>query len=258
MAGRSLLALLLFSIVPAPAAETAPEVRFLCFAPSPYTHRHDALRAGLGIFLALRDVIDENRLPLRATFHDGSAMFDQAESARRLVTGARVLVIGGSTWAQGSSYYLRRFFELVDTQSLAGVSVSAWATAGGAHTGGETLIADTLRSAMGMGAQVFSLGQKYMVFTTDERTAPAEGHFTPIDGWYMDQFARATAVVALAGGDPGRAAALSAKLGTSPQYWKVLPKNEAALARFGSMLKRLNAAADPRSDEYRELMKLIQ
>jgi hypothetical protein len=250
--GAGLLALL------SAAAAPAQEVRFLSFAPSPYTGRHDALRAGLGIHLSLRKVIEEHKLPLGTTFYDGARVFDQAEAARRLVRGARVLVIGGSAWAQGSAYYLRRFFEFVDAEPLSGVSVTAWATAGGAHTGGEVVIGDIFRTAMGMGAQVFSLGQKYMVFTTDERTGPREGQFTLMDAWYMDQFARAIAVTALAGGDPARAAALARQVGTSPQYWNLLPKDEAALERYAPLLARLNRAADAQSAEYKELLKLVE
>src|SRR5690242_14768233 len=90
------------------AAQEPPEVRFLCFAPSPYTQRHDAMRAGLGILLSLRRVTEEHRLALRSTFHDGIPSLQDAARARALARGARVLVVGGSTWAQGSSYYLRR------------------------------------------------------------------------------------------------------------------------------------------------------
>ena len=82
------------------------------------------------------------------------------------------------------------------------MSATAWATAGGVHTGGETVIADTLRTLMGMGAQVFSLGQKSMVFPTGERFDPrAEGDFTILDCWFMEQFAKNIALVALAGND---------------------------------------------------------
>jgi len=239
-------------------AQAPAEVRFLCFAPSPYTGRHDALRAGLGIHLSLRKVIEDHKLPLRTTFHDGVRVYDQAEAAKSLVRGARVLVIGGSVWAQGSAYHLRRFFEFVDAEPLAGVSVTAWAAAGGVHTGGEVVIGDILRTAMGMGAQVFSLGQKYMVFTTDERIGPKEGQFTPMDAWYMDQFARTIAWTALAGADPVRASALARQLGTSPQYWNLLPKDEAALARYAPLLGRLNTAADPQSVAFKELLKLIE
>jgi hypothetical protein len=216
------------------------------------------MRAGLGIYLALQQTIDQHHLPLRTTFYDGAKVYDQAEPAKKLVNGARVLVIGGSAWAQGSSYYLRRFFELVDLEPLAGVSVTAWTTAGGAHTGGEVVINDIYRTAMGMGAQVFSLGQKYMVFTTDERIAPPEGRFTPLDGWYMDHFAKTIAVVALAGHDPVAAAALSKKLGTATQYWNLMPKDEAGLAPYAKLVERLNSAANPKSDAWRDLMKLVR
>lgn len=43
---------------------------------------------------------------------------------------------------------------------------------------------------MGMGADVFTLGQKYMVFTTDERYHVKAGEFQLFDVWTMDQFAR--------------------------------------------------------------------
>lgn len=253
---RMLAALLLAAT--AAAAQPAPEVRFLCFAPSPYTQRHDALRAGLGIYLSLEKIIAEHKLPLRATFHDGVPAVGNAEASLKLVRGARVLVIGGSTWAQGSSYILRRFFEFVDADPLTGVAVTAWATAGGAHTGGDAVIADTLRTAMGMGAQVFTLGQKYMVFTTDERVGQREGEFSKLDAWYMDQFARTIAVTAIAGGDPARATALAKQLGTAPQYWNLLPKAEAELARFAPLVERLNAAADAKSAAYRELLKSVR
>ena len=46
----------------------------------------------------------------------------------------------------------------------------------------QVVIADTLRTLMGMGAQVFSLGQKSMVFPTGERFEPrTEGEFTILD-----------------------------------------------------------------------------
>jgi hypothetical protein len=74
----------------------------------------------------------------------------------------------------------------------------------------------------------------------------------------MDQCARVIAVTALAGGDPARAAALARQVGTSPQYWNLLPKDDAALARYAPLLVRLNAAADAQSAEYKELLKLVE
>jgi hypothetical protein len=235
------------------------EVRLISLAPSPYTNRHDALRAGFGIFLSLRQIIDTHRLPLRVSYYDGSALIEDATAIRAVLQGARVLVIGGATWSQGPTYHMRRFFELAGAQPLSGVSATAWATAGGAHTGGEEVVATTLRSLMGMGAQTFTLGQKYLVFTTDERLdPPTPGAFSLLDLWYMDQFARTIAVVALAGSDARKADALSRQLAVSPYYYaNGFPPDQATLASYRALQERLDAAADPQSDAYRELRSLL-
>jgi hypothetical protein len=241
------------------ADDAGPEVRFLSLAPSPYTGRHDAFRAGCGILLSLERVAREHHLTLRATFHDAVPALEHAEKAKALVHGAQVLVVGGSTWAQGSAWYLRRFFELVDTEDLAGTPATAWTTSGGVHTGGETVIADTLRTLMGMGAQVFSLGQKSMVFPTGERFEPrAEGDFTVLDCWFMEQFAKNIALVALAGGDRRKAAVLEKEIDFTPIYWTRFPKDEASLApRFRDLRDRLNAAGDAKSEAYAKLRGLL-
>ena len=251
--------LIVYLLAAAAAAQTKPEVRFLLLAPSPYTQRHDSFRAGCGILLSLERLVREHDLPLRATFHDAVPALEDPGKAKALVRGARVLVIGASTWAQGSARYPRRFFELVDAEDLTGVAATAWVTAGGEHTGGDIAVADTLRSLMGMGAQVFSFGQKYMVFSTGERFQPrAEGEFTLLDCWYMDRFARNIAVVALAGGDREQARALAKRLDFTPIYWMNFPKDEAGLsARFRELRDRLNAAADAKSDAYRGLRALL-
>src|SRR6478672_3249175 len=83
-------------------AQAKSEVRFLNLAPSPYTQRHDAFRAGCGILLSLQRLVREHKLPLDATFHDAVPTLENPDQAKALVRGARVLVVGGSTWAQGS------------------------------------------------------------------------------------------------------------------------------------------------------------
>ena len=243
-----------------PPAAAVPEVRFLSVAPSPYTQRHDSFRAGMGIFLSLRQLIQQEKLPLRTTFYDASAVYDDAEKAKALLRGPQVLVLGSSTWAQGSSFYMRRFLELVNLEYLGGVSATAWATAGGDHTGGDVVVQDILRTLMGMGAQTFSLGQKYMVFSTDERIEPAEdGQFSLLDCWFMDQFARNLAVVALAGNDRSKSAELLKRLGGGPHYYTSISRDPKVLdARYGALQKRLNAAADARSEAYRGLRVLLE
>lgn len=235
----------------------AIEVRFLSFSPSPYTRRHDSTRAGLGTYLLLEALVREHRLPLRVSFYDGASRLDDASELAALTGNAKVLVIGGSTWGQGSARFLRQFFEVAGAGDWTGQRVTAWGTAGGAHTGGDVMVADTLRSALGMGAQVFTLGQKYMVFTTDERTGIEDGHFSLLDVWFMDQFARVIAVNAL-GDDPADARALADRLGVGPHYYRTLPKEESALLQFEGLASKLNAAADPRSPQWRELSELVK
>jgi hypothetical protein len=154
---------------------------------------------------------------------------------------------------------VRRFFEQTTGEFLGGASASAWATSGGAFTGGEMVVEDTLRSLMGLGAQAFTLGQRYMVFVTDERLdPPTAGEFAPLDLWFMDQFARYLAVVALAGDDRAKAVALSARLGVSPAYYQNFPRDLAVLQRrYGALRDRLNAAASPTSEAWRDFLSLL-
>jgi hypothetical protein len=240
------------------AAERNIRVDLVCFAPSPYTHRHDSLRAGIGIYLSATKIVTDLRLPIVIKFYDASSYFDKAEYIRPILFNADVLVVGGSTWNQGSSFYLRRFFELFGGEPLSGVSASAWATAGGSHTGGEVVVEDTLRSLMGMGAQTFSLGQKLLVFTTDERLGIRPGYFTLLDCWYMDQFARATIVAALGAGDREKAKAVSQQLGYSSAYFYGMPKDEKILAqKFGRLQKMLNEASDMTTKSFSQIETLI-
>src|SRR5215475_5139644 len=240
-------------------ADGAGEIRLLCFGPSPYTSRHDSMRAGFGIYLLLQQVIRDENLPLKAAIYDAFPSVENADKARALLRDARVLVVGTSTLAQGSPSHVRRFFEQTTGEFLGGASASAWATSGGAFTGGEVVVADTLRSLMGLGAQAFTLGQKYMVFVTDERLDPPKaGEFAPLDLWFMDQFARYLAVVALAGDDRAKAAALSARLGVSPAYYENFPRDVAVLRRrYGALRDRLNAAASPTSEAWRDFLSLL-
>ena len=140
------------TLSPMPAPAPPPEVRFVLAAPSPYTGRFDATRAGLGIALELHRIAREHQLPLRIGFRALPMQAGRPEVAALLAGPPRVLVVGGSTWSQGSAAPLRRLFELGGEVSLQGVRATAFATAGGAHTGGEMVVLDSLRSLMGQGA----------------------------------------------------------------------------------------------------------
>jgi hypothetical protein len=129
---------------------------------------------------------------------------------------------------------------------------------GGAFTGGEVVIQDTLRSLMGMGAQAFTLGQKYMVFTTDERIdPPTAGEFALLDLWFMDQFARYIAVVALSGNDRAKSAELSARLGSARRTTRTSRATWPRSSSAGALRDRLNAAASPTSEAWRDLTSLL-
>lgn len=228
----------------------APEVRFLTFAPSTYTKRFDSVRAGLGIALHLKRLSEENSLPVRIGYINGVPALRNEGEARALLRGAPVLVIGGSTWSQGSSGQLRRFFEITGSESLWGVSASVWATSGGSHTGGEMVVLDSMRSLMGMGAQTFTLGQKLMVFTTDERIGGAPGEFTLLDSWYMEQFAKVLLLQAHAKGDPAAAKEIAQKLKLTHAYYFGHPKtNEELVPRHDELVKLINTALEPKSLE---------
>ena len=228
----------------------APEVRFLTFAPSSYTKRFDSVRAGLGIALHLKRLSEENSLPVRVGFINGVPALRNEGEARALLRGAPVLVLGGSTWSQGSSSPLRKFFEITGSESLWGVSASVWTTAGGSHTGGEMVVQDSMRSLMGMGAHTFTLGQKLMVFSTDERIGSSPGEFTLLDSWYMEQFAKVLLLQAHTKGDPATAREIAQKLNLTHAYYFGHPKtNEELITRHQETVKLINTALEAKSLE---------
>jgi hypothetical protein len=74
----------------------------------------------------------------------------------------------------------------------------------------------------------------------------------------MEQFAKAIAVAALSGDDRAAAERLAAKLGYGAEYWRQFPKSETEIEpRYRELRDRLNAAANGRSEAWRELQKHI-
>lgn len=244
------------------ARAAAPEIRLICAAPSPYTKRRDSFRAGAGILLCLRRLIEEHKLDLTTKYFDASPWLDQPKRLPSLLTGRfEVLLVGTSVWAQGPSSVSRGFFEAIDLESLAGVSASTWVTSGGAHTGGSMAFQSNIATLMALGAAVFTFGQKQAVFQTGERLGPEkEGEFTLLDVWFMEGLAKAAIVAALAPGNRDLAGQLWKRLNSSPIYFQNdFPKSEDALReRFGNLRKLLNDAKEPGSEERRKLDALLE
>lgn len=208
------------------AADAAPgrndEVRLVCLAPSPYTKRQDALRAGYGLTLLVRAHLKKLGLPTAVTLYDGAKRLTSASAAKALFSPLpKVMLVGSSTWSQGSNRFLREFFELTGDVSMLGVKASSWVTSGGAHTGGEMVAMDTQRSLQGLGAAVFTLGQKQMVLTTDEFEDRKAGEFSLLDVWFLDQFARMIALQTL---DPAAIPKASETLEFNIRYYSGFPK----------------------------------
>jgi hypothetical protein len=237
----------------------APEVRFITLAPSTYTHRFDCVRAGLGIALQLQRLSEEHQLPVRIGFRNGVPALRSEAEARALLRGAPVLVLGGSTWSQGSAAPLRRFFEVTGSESLWGASASVWATSGGSHTGGEMVVQDSLRSLMGMGAQVFTLGQKLMVFTTDERVGVPAGEFTLLDCWYMEQYAKVLLMTAHSKGSPEKAREVAQQLKLTHAYYFGHPKTDEELRdRHQEFRGWINTASLPKTNSLPQITQRLR
>lgn len=90
----------------------------------------------------------------------------------------RVIIMGSSTWGQGSNRYIRQLFETLPPQSIIGTQASSWVDCWrSAHWCGS---GRTRHPALAYGYRrsVFNLGQKIVVFTTEERVDIPPGEFT--------------------------------------------------------------------------------
>lgn len=248
-------------LLPTPLRSAPPasiDIRLIAVAPSPYTNRMDSIRAGYGLKTALETRIRQLGLPFTVGYFDAVKRLDNPTSLAELFSGSpRAMLIGSSTWGQGSNRYVRQLFEVVPQQSLLDVQASSWVTSGGAHTGGEVVAQDIQRSMMGIGASTFNLGQKLVVFTTDERDNLVPGEFTLIDVWVMDQFAQMIILKSLQRGGPGLPppAEVQDALGFNIDYFSKFPLGDAELTQDIRRLRRfLNRATASTSPERAEIL----
>ena len=161
-------------------------------------------------------------------------------AAQALLTGADLLVIASPTYAQGSPWFVRRFLELGAGLQLWGGLGTAFATAGGQHTGGEMTVIDTLRSFQGLGLATFTFAQKYVVLGAQQKFA-ADGEFDLIDTWFLRQLARTALVHLLTRQDPTRASHWASHFGLDTGYYNSFPSRETLQSLVGTVCARLNA-----------------
>lgn len=226
---------------------------------------HDSMRAGFGIYLTLSDIISNYSLPITLSYYDGATFRDNSSAIESVLGKANTLLMGSETWLQGPPSHLRAFIENFQRNiDLNGVAVSAWATSGGAFTGGEVVVNSIYRSLLGVGGTAFTLYQKEMVFTMEERDGRylqrceliKKHEFTPLDCYFMDQFSRVIAVNTLMGGSKETAKCLASVLQSTQFYYDDINPDKIQV-QFAPLQELLNAAADGASQEWKKLTSLL-
>jgi NAD(P)H-dependent FMN reductase len=214
-------------------------LRILYFSPSTATGRHDSYRAALAFAWHARWAIQECGLKAVVDLQWALPAISSRRQVHALLTGADLLVIASPTYAQGSPWFVRRFLELGAGLQLWGRLGTAFASAGGTHTGGDVTVADTLRSMMGMGMATFTFAQKFVVFGVQQKFL-ADGVFEPVDVWFLQQLAR-TAVTHLAGRiDPTQTDACVRRWALNTSYYQAFPSLESLEQELGDLTRRLN------------------
>lgn len=242
-------------------AEKVNEVRLISIAPSTYTKRFDSLRMGYGIKLFIEAHVAAQKLPITVSMYDGARRVSDTAAKNAMLSGPKVILLGSSTWAQGSSRHAREFFETIGSTSLLGKLMSFWVTSGGAFTGGETVWQDLQRSSMGLGASVMTLGQKLMVLSTDEGIGQRAGVFSAQDGWFLDQFAQLIVIHAADRYGLADLSELTAKMKFDIHYYRGFPRDglpEESKARIEGVLAKINAAMRASSPERKAMEAQLQ
>lgn len=215
-------------------------LRVLHFSPSTATGRHDSFRAALGFVAFLQAAVAEIRQGIDVELVWALPSITSKSGVHALLADADLTVIATPTYAQGSPWFLRRFLELGAGLQLWGRLGTAFASAGGQHTGGEVAVADTLRSMMGMGMATFTFSQKLVVFGAQQKFS-ADGTFDVIDTWFLRQLAR-TCVAHLAGRvQPGGTEECVRRWQLDTGYYNAFPEAKILQSELGELTDRLNA-----------------
>lgn len=214
--------------------------RILHFSPGTATGRHDTLRAALGMAGFLREAADAHAVPCAVEVVEAYPAMASREAVASALAGASVLAVATPTYAQGSPWYVRRFFELSAGLAAWGTPATVFATAGGLHTGAEMALADTFRSLQGLGMATFTFGQKWVALGMQQRHAE-EGRFDLVDAWFLRQLARTMLLHAWVGHEPGSGARWAARLGLETDYYRRFPDEAAMDGMVGAAVHRMNA-----------------
>jgi hypothetical protein len=121
---------------------------------------------------------------------------------------------------------------------------TAFATAGGQHTGGEMALLDTFRSLQGCGACTFTFAQKLTVIGMQQRAMP-DGEFHPIDAWFLRQLARTCLVQWAARPDRASGERWARHLGIDSSYYLDFPDAARLEEQVGDVCRWMN---EPLSD----------
>ncbi len=215
-------------------------IRLIHFSPGTATGRHDSHRACLALGWFLSEAALETGCSQPWELCWAMPTIHSREAIQNLLSRAAVLVIATPTYAQGSPWYVRRFFELSAGLAAWGTPATAFATSGGLHTGGEQAVADTLRSLQGLGAATFSFAQKQLVLGTGQKFTP-DGTFDLIDTWFLRQFARTILLHAVLRSAPDDADLWADRLDLTTDYYRRFPPEVALESSLGRIRDLLNA-----------------
>src|SRR5436853_7584183 len=67
---------------PQTQAQKRVDVRFIALAPSPYTGRHDSMRAGFGILTLLDKLVADDSLPIQVRYYDRVPALESQEKSQ--------------------------------------------------------------------------------------------------------------------------------------------------------------------------------